>query len=232
VTKPLKDETIDVVYGSWAPVTDNFFTECAAIAYVPPPILTNGILVRPRFIASALMRHEAWKTVKGFPEHLRSGEDLIFMNRVQDAGFRSVREANANVYWKLRPTLLATFKRFLVYSRNNIRAGLWRDWQATILSRYAVLFLMFAVLLLLNPRWAWIPVAFWFLMMIARAVVSIARNRSCYPATIPRNVARVVLIAFVLSLIDAGAIVGSIQWLFLDWARGDRKAAVEARNGA
>jgi len=28
---------VDVVYGSYEPVVDSFFKECAAIAYIPPP---------------------------------------------------------------------------------------------------------------------------------------------------------------------------------------------------
>ena len=44
--------------------------------------------MRPRFIASALMRRRVWETVGGFPEHLRSAEDLLFMNQVDEANFR------------------------------------------------------------------------------------------------------------------------------------------------
>src|SRR5215204_3677358 len=130
---------IDVVYGSWQPVTNTFFKQCAAIAYVPPPAPRDGMLMRPRFIASTLLRREAWQAVNGFPEDLRSAEDLIFMDRVENAGYRFVFEPRAQVYWDLRPTLWSTFKRFLVYSRNNIRAGLFRQWQSTILVRYGVL---------------------------------------------------------------------------------------------
>src|SRR5262249_41151610 len=139
INRAEQDDSIDIVYGSMEPITDSFFKECAAIAYVPPPIRGNGLAVRPRFIASALLRRSVWETVKGFPEHLRSAEDLVFMNRVDNAGFKFVHEPLAIVYWDLRPTFAATFHRFLVYSRNNIRAGLWRRWQSTILTRYLVL---------------------------------------------------------------------------------------------
>ena len=127
VAKAEADDSIDVVYGSWQPVTDTFFKQCAAIAYVPPPTPHDGIITRPRFIASTLLRREAWRAVNGFPEELRSAEDLLFMDRVENAGYRFVFEPRAQVHWDLRPTLWATFKRFVVYSRNNIRAGLF--WQ-------------------------------------------------------------------------------------------------------
>src|ERR1043165_745641 len=122
VTKAETRNGIDVVYGSWEPVTDSFFKQCAAIAYVPPPTSHEGIMVRPRSIASALLRREAWRAVNGFPEDLRSAEDLLFMDRLEHAGYKTAYEPRAQVYWDLRPTLWSTFKRFLIYSRNNIRA--------------------------------------------------------------------------------------------------------------
>lgn len=232
VKRAEKDDTIDMVYGSWAPVTNTFFKECAAIAYVPPPTPRDGILARPRSIASTLLRREAWEAVKGFPEHLRSGEDLVFMDRVEGAGFRFVHEPLAQVHWNLRPTLMSTFRRFLVYSRSNIRAGLFRQWQATILTRYAGLLLILVAVLVINPRWFWIPIVLWLGMLAARAFVSIRRNRNCYPATFTYNLKRALLIMPVLAVLDAAAIFGTIQWLLLDWIRWSRKAAVEANNGA
>src|SRR5215216_1813747 len=167
------DDSIDVVYGAWQPVTNTFFKQCAAIAYVPPPASHNGIVTRPRFIASTLLRREAWQAVNGFPEDLRSAEDLVFMDRVENAGYRFVFEPRAQVLWDLRPTLASTFKRFLVYSRNNIRAGLFRQWQATILVRYGVLAILFVAALVIEPSWLWFPIAAWLLMLAARAAVSI-----------------------------------------------------------
>jgi glycosyltransferase involved in cell wall biosynthesis len=232
VARASHDSSIDIVYGSWEPVTDTFFKECAAIAYVPPPSLRDGIVVRPRFIASTLLRREAWAKVNGFPEDLRSAEDLIFMDRLEEAGYKAVFEPRAQVHWNLRPTLGATFKRFLVYSRNNIRAGLWRQWQATILFRYAVLLVLFVLALIVDPWFVLVPVVAWLFMLAARAVVSIRRNRACYPASFFHNLLRGGLIASLLAVLDAAAIIGSAQWLLFDSFRATRKAAVEAGNGA
>jgi glycosyltransferase involved in cell wall biosynthesis len=231
-TKAEEDNSIDVVYGSWNPVTNTFFKQCAAIAYVPPPSSHNGTITRPRFIASTLLRREAWQKVKGFPEDLRSAEDLIFMDRVENAGYRYIFEPRAQVYWDLRPTLWSTFKRFVVYSRNNIRAGLFRQWQSTILVRYGVLVALALAALVIEPRWIWFVIALWLLMLAARAAVSIKRNRVCYPASFLQNIARGAMVMSLLAVLDAAAIIGSIQWLLLDWFRWSRKAPVEAGNGA
>ena len=232
VSRAEEDESIDVVYGSWQPVTNTFFKQCAAIAYVPPPSPHNGVVTRPRFIASTLLRREAWQKVKGFPEDLRSAEDLIFMDRVENAGYRFVFEPRAQVHWDLRPTLWTTFKRFVVYSRNNIRAGLFRQWQATIFVRYGVLGILAVAALIIEPRWSWFPIALWLLMLAARAAVSIRRNRVCYPASFLQNLVRGAMVMSLLAVLDAAAIIGSIQWLLLDCFRWSRKAPVEAGNGA
>jgi glycosyltransferase involved in cell wall biosynthesis len=226
------DDSVDVVYGSWSPVTNTFFKQCAAIAYVPPPSSHNGTITRPRFIASTLLRREAWQKVKGFPEDLRSAEDLLFMDRVENAGYRFVFEPRAQVQWDLRPTLWSTFKRFVVYSRNNIRAGLFRQWQSTILMRYGILAALALAALIIEPRWIWLMIGAWLLMLVARAAVSIRRNRVCYPASFVQNLARGAMVMSLLAVLDAAAIIGSLQWLLLDCFRWSRKAPVEAGNGA
>jgi len=232
IARAAQDETMDVVYGAWEPMTDTFFKECAAIAYVPPPASHSGIVTRPRFIASTLLRRDAWAAVNGFPEELRSAEDLLFMNRLEEAGFNAVFEPRAQVHWNLRPTLGSTFKRFLSYSRNNIRAGLWRQWQAAILTRYAVLLVLLVLSLIANWRWVWLPVAAWLLLLALRAFLSIKRNRHCYPASLIRNLFRAPLVMCVLAALDAAAIIGSVQWLLLDAFRSPRAKALEAGNGA
>lgn len=233
IARAERDQATDVVYGSWEPIADTFFKECAAIAYVPPPVaISDGVVMRPRAVVSMLLRRAAWSAVAGFPEDLRSAEDLLFMNRLEQAGYRTAFEPRAQVHWNLRPTLADTFKRFVIYSRNNIRAGLWRQWQATILTRYAVLLLLLIVALLIEPRWVWVPVVAWLLMLALRAFVSLRRNRQCYPASVVRNLWRAVLVMCVLAVLDAAAIIGSVQWLLLDAFRSPRNKAVEAGNGA
>src|SRR5437764_381910 len=61
-----ENPNVDVVYGTYEPVIDSFFKECAAIAYVSPRIESDGGLVRPRSIVSALMRRRVFETVGGF----------------------------------------------------------------------------------------------------------------------------------------------------------------------
>jgi glycosyltransferase involved in cell wall biosynthesis len=216
IQKIENDSSVDVVYGGFEPVTDTFFKECAVIAYLPPPTEIEGRFVPARSIASALMRRKAWQAVGGFPEHLRSAEDLVFMQRVSENGFREVRAPQAVVYWSIQPNLWRTFKRFVVYARNNIRAGLWRQWQAAIFRRYAVLAILCLPALWLGARWLLVPLACWFLLLIARAVNAIRKHRFASAASAGRNLGRVCMIVPIIAVLDLAAFVGSINWLVAD----------------
>ncbi len=221
VAEPARAE---VVYGSYEPIIENFFTECAAIAYVPPPTITTEGPVLPYSFASALMPRAAWEKAGGFPEHLRSAEDLIFMQRVEAAGFRIARAPAAVVHWSIQPSLWRTFKRFVTYARNNMRAGLWRNWQRQICLRYAVLALLFVPSILFGARWLVAPTFFWLALMTARALRALLQNRQYYPASVFRNSLRLLMIVPILTVIDLATFVGTAQWLLADWW-ADRKRA-------
>jgi len=212
--KTLSD--IDVVYGSYEPITDTLFEECAAIAYVPPPVRTNGALMRPRSIVSVLMRISVWQAVGGFPEDLRSAEDLLFLNKIEAAGFRITFAPRAIVHGHIQPTLWKTFTRFVIYSRNNIRAGLWHSWQAKISTRYGLLLLLALPALFLGRFWLLLAVVPWLLMLAVRGVVAIVRNGDSYPAPLSRNLLRIVILVPLLAVIDLATMVGGIHWLLKD----------------
>ena len=221
---------VDIVYGSFEPVTDTLFRECAAIAFVPPPTDVDGHKMRTRSIASALMRKSVWQEAGGFPEDLRSAEDLLFMDKIEAAGFKLAYAPEAKVRWSIQPTLGKTFSRFVSYSRSNIRAGLWSQWQGTIFRRYGLLLLLAIVALFLSRPWRSVGLSFvvvlWLVMLLARSVVAIKRNSECYPAGLGRNLSRLTLLAPILAIIDLAAMVGAFQWLL-----SDRTYSTAARSG-
>ncbi len=210
------ENSADVIYGTYEPIIDSFFTECAAIAYVPPPFASAGGSVRPRSIVSALMRRHAWETVGGFPEHLRSAEDLLFMNHIEHAGFAIARTSQARVHWHIQPNFWRTFKRFVEYSRNNIRAGLFSEWQQTIFLYYALIAATTFIVVFLGPRGLIFPPVIWLLLLFARAAKSLYQNRKVYPAGVARNLARLVLLVPIIASLDAAAVIGSVNWLLRD----------------
>jgi glycosyltransferase involved in cell wall biosynthesis len=207
---------VDVVYGSFAPITDSFFRECAAMAYLPPPLEIDGVLTSCKSIASAMMRRQVWAAVGGFPEHLRSAEDLLFMQKIEAQGFRELRAPEAMVHWNIQANLWRTFKRFVTYARNNLRAGLWRQWQAAIFLRYALLALIALPVFVFGERWLIVPLVCWLGLLVARAVKTLSRNRRAYPAGIGRNLMRLLMLLPIIASLDLAAFVGSLNWLLLD----------------
>ena len=214
------DPEADVVYGAWEPVTDTFFKECAAIAYgYVPNAEVDDTFIKSRAILSSLLRRSVWLAVSGFSEKLRSAEDLLFMQRIDEAGFKVSYAPGALVRWSMQPTLWLTFRRFVTYSRHNMLAGLWRQWQAPVLTRYCLLILGAAILFGLTSWWPIIAAGLFLLMLLARAIVALARNRRRYPGGPVRNTLRLVVLVPLLAVIDAATISGVFAWLVGDKLR-------------
>lgn len=207
---------VDVVYGSYEPVSDTLFKRCSAMAYVSPPVEIEGKLVRSRSVASVLMKRSVWQSVGGFPEDLRSAEDLLFMNKIEQGDFRIANAPAAMVHWQVQSTPWLTFKRFVTYARNNMRAGLWRQWQAPIFKRYVLLLVFALPVLTLGVRWLVITLLLWLSMLAARAAVAIWRNRACYPGTIFENVVRMLVLVPLIAMLDAATFIGTTQWAVKD----------------
>ena len=218
-------DAIDVVYGTYEPVTDTLLKQCSVMVYVAPPSAVDGKLIRARSIASAMMKRQVWQAVSGFPEDLRSAEDLLFMNRIERAGFRVTRAPDALVHWQVQPSLWGLFRRFVKYSRNNVRAGLWRNWQAAIFRRYGLLILSALPAIFLGARWLLVTLALWFGLLAARAIVAIHRNRECYPAGPLWNLIRLCVLVPVLAVLDSATIIGTIEWIVRDRMRISGQAA-------
>jgi glycosyltransferase involved in cell wall biosynthesis len=193
-----------VVYGRYVPVTDTYFTACAAIAYVSPGI-------RSRSIASCLLRRAVWAAAGGFREDLRSGEDLLFFRALERAGVREAYSDRAVVAWELQPDTRRTFRRFATYSRNSIKAGLGRAWQLKVIRLYAVL-----AALLLTGLWVWPVVLLPSVLLLLRAE---KRVWSWYRARAPRRVwrelrnpCRVLTVAGIMVVVDVATFYGMCWW--------------------
>jgi glycosyltransferase involved in cell wall biosynthesis len=127
------DDETAIVLGNFTPITDSFFTECAAITYLQPHLHDD---VTDPSIASSLVRRDVWDVVGGFPD-LRAAEDLIFLEEARAKGFRILAAPKATVHWELQPNLSRTFRRFFVYSRVNVWAHRQKYWHYGIARLYA-----------------------------------------------------------------------------------------------
>jgi glycosyltransferase involved in cell wall biosynthesis len=198
-----RDPDVDVVYGNYEPVTDTFFEACAALAYPAPKRLRNGRLIRGPFIASSLIRRKVWEAAGGFPD-LRAAEDLIFMRRVEEMGFKVGWAPDATVRWQLQPDLASTFGKFVLYSRQNVWAGMQRYWHYGLARQYAA-WTVFVFLALIHSQW-WmlIPV----LGTMARVAKSIWVRRETKGILWTLNPLQFAGVAIILLTIDLATFIG------------------------
>jgi glycosyltransferase involved in cell wall biosynthesis len=195
-----------IIYGAAKPATDNYFTECAAITYTP-----NGGHLSP-VIGSALMHRSAWLQAGGFREDLRSGEDLLFFRALKVAGVREGKCDTAVVTWELQASFSATFRRFALYSCNNIRAGLAREWQFNVARLYLVL-----LVLTVAGLWIWPLLLLPPLILLLRTAKRIFKwFRINAPEKVWRELfspARIFNVTLIHLVIDAATFYGVWQWL-------------------
>jgi len=198
-----------LIQGKYQPIVDTYFTECAAIAYIPPKGPSQSV-------ASCLFHRSIWKAVQGFPEDLRSGEDLIFFRRLRAIGIDSAMSDRALVHWQLQRDTSSTFRRFATYSRYGMKAGLAHEWQL----RVSLIYFVFALLLLAAPL-LWLPLALTPIFLLAiRSQRRIYRwyekegiNRQILEVSNPKRVLWVTWINFV---IDLAMFRGMVDWLWFD----------------
>ena len=155
-----------VVYGNYAPVIETLFEKCATLAYVPAQT-KNGI--RGKSIASYIMKKSVWEKVGGFPD-LRAAEDLMFMEKAEEAGFNVGYAPGAVVHWQLRPDFFTTFNKFVLYSKHNVWAKRQWDWHYGILKQY-LLVLPFIILTLVHSSWWIILIVLWLFARTAKRIL-------------------------------------------------------------
>lgn len=72
---------------------------------------------------SMAFSRSAWQDAGGFPEHLRTAEDVLFGRAVVGAGHRAVLASAAEVGWEQRPTLRQTAAMYFRYGEGGGRAA-------------------------------------------------------------------------------------------------------------
>lgn len=210
--RPLEeDRSVDVVYGSYEPITDSFFNECAAMAYVPAPGKTG---IRGPFIASSLMKRSVWEFVGGF-RPFRAAEDLIFMERIYEKGFRIAYAPGAIVHWQMVPGWKATFRRFAEYSFHNLLAGRARHWHFGVVRMYAAAIPFFVLAAVHSGAWMLVPIA-GFTARVARMAY---RKRLAFCFRDVFRPKRLFYLSALLLLLDVATLWGACRYLLCDGGR-------------
>ncbi|HSU27275.1 MAG TPA: glycosyltransferase [Chitinophagaceae bacterium] len=206
VNKAKEDPGISIVYGNYAPQIRSFFEKCALIAYVPPQ---RPGQIRNKTIVSCLLKKEIWEKTGGFPDW-RATEDLVFMEKAEQLGYKFGFAPGAIAHWQLRPGLRSTFEKFDLYSKYNVWAGRQAYWHYGIARQY-ILMLVF-IGLGIYQHWLWFLVL--PLWMIARVVKRIYMHRSEFGIAHLFNPAFVVMVMLITLTIDMATFSGWIKAIF------------------
>jgi glycosyltransferase involved in cell wall biosynthesis len=206
---------LDIICGTFEPEIDSFFKECAAIAYVPIKTrLTEGI-VRGPFIASSLVKRQAWYSVGGFPD-LRASEDLIFFDELQRKGCKMGWAPGAVVHWELRPTLGRTMRRFTSFSSANVWGGQKRRWHYVVLGYYLVSVAFVVLAVFMSAWWLLVPIT----IQLARVGKNIWFNRQGTGLFWVLNPLRFAYVMLITVAIDLATLTG---WLIALLKPGEAK---------
>jgi glycosyltransferase involved in cell wall biosynthesis len=225
VTEVERDPSVNLVFGAYEAQTGTFFQQCAAAAYVAPKQQRPGGPMRGPSIASCLLHRNVWRAVGGFPD-LRAAEDLVFIERCQQAG-RIAWAPEAVVRWQLQPTLKATFRRFALYSYHNVLAGRQRYWHYGVARKYFIVLLILILAAVYGRVWLF-ALGFGAVARVAKAIWNYDEQLRlawlCNPA-------RLLLVGAILAVIDLATFVGwgralwhkrKNTWAFRQKPSGDR----------
>jgi glycosyltransferase involved in cell wall biosynthesis len=201
-----RDAAVDVVYGNYEPVTESFFTRCAALVYCPAKVERGNGRSRGPSTASMMLRREVWREVGGIPD-LRASEDLIFFERIAERGFQVGWAPQATVWWQLQPSLARTYRKFALYSKHNIWAGRQRYWHYGVL-RFYLLVIPFIALAVLHSAWWLVAPLVGFLSRVAKSIWARREGRGWGVVWNPIQFAGV---TGILATIDLATLVGWAQ---------------------
>jgi glycosyltransferase involved in cell wall biosynthesis len=200
-----------VVFGSYEPVCDTFFKQCAALAYVPRKGSQGA---RGPSVASCLVRRSAFEAIGGFPPY-RAAEDLIFIKRLEESGFGQAFAPRAVVHWQIAADPRGTYARFAAYSYHNLIAGWGRYWHLGVARLYGLLGLSVAIAVALGlGLWASLLLPGFFIGRALKAAW-VKRGSFGFPTLDARRVAGT---AIVLAIVDAATLSGCFRWLFSTFA--------------
>ena len=117
------EEGADVAAGFYRPLTSTFFEACSAAVSLRDADEVDG----DRFLPSSrsvAFRREAYDKAGGYPEWLDIGEDMYLNHRLREAGVRMDFVPEALVYWRVRPTVAATWRQYYRYAEGDALAGM------------------------------------------------------------------------------------------------------------
>lgn len=222
LTQLQRNPSCQAVFGVVRPVAQSLFTQCASTASLPAIRLPNGRKALGRSVASLLLHRSVWERVGGFPEDPRSGEDLMFMRRIEELGAVIALAPEAVVHWEIPTTLRATMSRFVNYSQYGLEAGLGSTWHYRAFMYYALALALLVLGAVASPWWLAF-LAGLFVLRIVKTVCTNEKEKQGFSVFAPL---RLILIGGILLAIDLATLYGTLKWLRGLWGARMTQAPV------
>jgi GT2 family glycosyltransferase len=165
---------------------------------------------------SVAYRRQWWERVGGYPDWLRSGEDLVLGLRLKAAGARFAVAPDALVRWHPRPTLREFFKQYRHYARGDGHGHLWTKRHAV---RYCA-YLSGLMLLAVSFSYPWLlaPTSAGFAAYASKYVRRVRQERPF--VTRAGMAAAYALVPVVMVVGDVAKMIGYPQGLWERWRAG------------
>jgi len=125
ITKPFEKKNADIVAGFYRMTGSTPLQKALAVFLGIPPkrFDQNKFLPSARSMA---FKKSLWERIGGFNEQLeRAGEDTLFNYRAIKHGAKFARAKDALVDWEIPKGLWAGIKKFYVYAKGDVQAGIW-----------------------------------------------------------------------------------------------------------
>jgi cellulose synthase/poly-beta-1,6-N-acetylglucosamine synthase-like glycosyltransferase len=192
----------DVAAGFYRPVGGSLVQLCTAAVSLPEPDeLRPGWMPSSRSLA---LRREAFEEAGGYPEWLEVGEDMYLNHRLVEHGARMELAPAAVAYWRLRPTLAATWRQYARYAEGDALAGMYPQRHAIRFATYA--FGAFA--LVSGRRWARVPAVVGAIAYASRPTRRAFRR---LPAGSAKRAAALAAVPAMMGFIDAAKMYGYLR---------------------
>jgi glycosyltransferase involved in cell wall biosynthesis len=194
---------VDVSAGFYRPISGSFLQVCAAAWLPDEDELRPGWMPSSRSLA---FHKEAFEAAGEYPEWLDVGEDMYLNHRLAQAGARTELAPAAVVHWRIRPTLMETWRQYAGYAEGDARAGMYPHRHLIRLGAYAA---GLAALLTRRP-WLLGLAALGGAAYVRRPVVRTWRR---VPADSPERWKALAAVPALMAFVDAAKMWGYLRGL-------------------
>jgi len=194
----------DVAAGFYRPLGESFLQAWAGAVSLPEPEeIGPGWMPSSRSVA---FRREAFEAAGAYPEWLDVGEDMYLNHRFVDSGARIEHCPDAVAYWRVRPTVVATWQQYARYAEGDAVAGMYGHRHALRFASYG----LGLAALLSRRRWLAVATA---LAGAAYAARPIRRAWRRMPDGSPARWAALAGVPATMAFIDAAKMWGYVRGL-------------------